>query len=375
MNKIIYLFLLAIIYAVPSIAQQTFTLRGMIGGLQDEYIYLYKDNGETMEFVDSVKTQNGEFKMVSFCKQAFVAQLKIAGRKAGKIFISPGEMHLYVHKKDMNYKFLIGKLKGSPAQDRYEDFQLKLAENNKQKLKVAENLEIPEVQSDPIKKDHFMKEYARLNKFKDKYYYKYASSPVIPYLIYQEFFAAKRDLDYLKKQLLTLKQANPNGMYVNNLQKRVDIIETLNNKGHFPEVSAKTLNGKDYSLIQHRGKPILIYLWRAWTPDKNQKFYDEIKGLTDTFPSLEVVSIIRNSSFNMIRIPGTTKGKRWKPEPRPELNCVEIESLNKSVEVVRYLDRGFHAFLLDKDGKILYHQKEINPEMLKSKVSNYLSKM
>ncbi|NOU60470.1 DUF4369 domain-containing protein [Marinifilum caeruleilacunae] len=374
MNKVIWTLFLSILFAIPSNAQKSFTLKGMIGGLQEEYIYLYKLNGETQEFIDSVKTKNGEFKFEAACDQAFAAQISVAGRKSGKIFISPTTMNLFVHKKDMNYKFLIGKLKGSPAQDRYEDYQAKLAENNKQKLKVAENLEIPEVQSDPVKKDQFMKEYRRLNKFKDDYYYKYASSPVIPYLIYQEYFAAKRNLDYVRKQLEILKLANPNGMYVNNLQKRVEVIETLQNKGQFPEIDAPTLTGEKYTLSKQRGKPILLYFWRAWRQDQNQKFYDEIKNVTSSFPSLEVVSIIRNSSYNKMRIPGTKKLIAWHPEARHELNCIEIESLDKSVDVVRYMDRGFHAYLLDKNGKILYYQDEMNLEMLKSQVSTYLSK-
>ncbi|WP_321517075.1 DUF4369 domain-containing protein [Marinifilum fragile] len=376
MNKVICLFLLSITLTIPIHAQQkSFTLQGMIGGLQEEYIYLYKHDGETKELIDSVKTKNGEFKFESPCEQAFVAEFKVAGRKAGKAFLSPTKMNLFVHKNDMNHKFLIGKLKGSPAQDRYEDFQSKLAENNKQKLKIAENLEIPEIQSDSIKKNQFMKEYARLNQFKDEYYYKYASSPVIAYLIYQEYFAAKRSLEYVKEQLKTLKLANPNGMYVNNLQRRVDIIETLQNKGQFPEIKAKTLEGKEYQLSQHKGKPVLLYIWRAWKPEQNQKYYDGIKAITNTFPSLEVASLIRNSSYNMIRIPGTYKGKTWHPDPQPELNCIEIESLDQSVEIVRFLDRGFHAFLLDKDGKIIYHQDELNTEVLKSQISKHLSNL
>lgn len=374
MKKVFCFFVLTCICFVSSKSQsKKFTLKGMIGGLQNEYIYLYQDNGESIELIDSVQTQNGEFKFESECNQAFAAQLRISGRKAGKLFLSPGEMNLFVHKKEMNYNFLIGKLKGSPAQDRYEDFQSKLEENNKQKLKIAQNLEIPEVKSDSAKKTHFRKEYSRLNEFRDEYYYKYASSPVIAYLIYQEYYAAKRDLDNIKSQLTFLKQANPNDLYVSNLQKRVDIIETIQNKGMFPEIDAVTLSGKRFKLSEQIGKPILIYLWRAWTPEQNQKYYDEIKSLTSTFPSLDVLSIIRNSSFITIRIPGSNLPKKWNPEPQPELNCIEIESLDQSIEVVRYLDRGFHAFLLDKNGKILYHQTESNAKMLISQLTQYLS--
>ncbi|RKE03679.1 DUF4369 domain-containing protein [Marinifilum flexuosum] len=375
MTKIFWLFLFALISITPVNAQKTFSLQGMIGGLQEEYIYLYKYDGETKEFIDSVKTKNGEFKFEAPCKQAFIAEFKIAGRRAGRVFLSPSQMSLFVHKKDMNHKFLIGKLKGSPAQNRYEDFQAKLAENNKQKLKIAENLEIPEIQSDSVKKNQFMKEYARLNKFKDEYFYKYASSPVVAYLIYEEYFAAKRSLEYVKEQLKTLKLANPNGLYVNNLQKRVNIIETLKNKGQFPEIKSKTLDGKEYQLSQHKGKPILLYIWRCWFPDRAQQYYDGVKDITSSFPSLEVVNIIRYSSYARVRIPGTTETKAWHPEPRPELNCIEIGSLNQNIEVVRYLDRGFNAFLLDKDGKIIYHQNSLNIELLKSQVSSHLSKL
>ncbi|MCY1632922.1 DUF4369 domain-containing protein [Marinifilum sp. D737] len=375
MTKVFWLFLFALISIIPASAQKSFTLQGMIGGLQEEYIYLYKYDGETKELIDSVKTTNGEFKFESPCEQAFIAEFKLAGRRAGKVFLSPTKMSLFVHKKDMNHKFLIGKLKGSPAQDRYEDFQAKLAENNKQKLKIAENLEIPEIQSDSVKKNQFMKEYARLNKFKDEYFYKYASSPVVAYLIYEEYFAAKRSLEYVKEQLKTLKLANPNGLYVNNLQKRVNIIETLQNKGQFPEIKSKTLDGKEYQLSQHKGKPILLYIWRCWFPDRAQEYYDGIKDITSSFPSLEVVNIIRYSSYARVRIPGTTDTRAWHPEPRPELNCIEIGSLNQNIEVVRYLDRGFNAFLLDKDGKIIYHQNNKNIELLKSQVSSHLSNL
>lgn len=375
MNKVFWLFLFALISIIPANAQKSFSLQGMIGGLQEEYIYLYKYDGETKELIDSVKTKNGEFKFESPCEQAFIAEFKVAGRKAGKVFLSPTKMSLFVHKKDMNHKFLIGKLKGSPAQDRYEDFQAKLAENNKQKLKIAENLEIPEIQSDSVKKNQFMKEYARLNQFRDEYYYKYASSPVVAYLIYQEYFASKRSLEYVKEQLKTLKLANPNGLYVNNLQKRVNIIETLQNKGQFPEIKSKTLDGKEYQLSQHKGKPILLYIWRCWFPNRAQEYYDGIKDITSSFPSLEVINIIRYSSYARVRIPGTTDTRAWHPEPRPELNCIEIGSLNQNIEVVRYLDRGFNAFLLDKDGKIIYHQNDKNIELLKSQVSSHLSNL
>lgn len=76
----------------------------------------------------------------------------------------------------------------------------------------------------------------------------------------------------------------------------------------------------------------------------------------------------------MIRIPGTEMGELWKPTVRPELNCIEIESLDNSVEIIRYLDRQFHAYLLDKDGKIIYHQNKFDTSLLISELSKLISK-
>nr|WP_320118255.1 DUF4369 domain-containing protein [uncultured Marinifilum sp.] len=374
MKKILFLLFISFHTIFLSLAQEKeFVLQGMIGGLQEKNIYLYKDNGENLELIDSVQTKNGEFKFSGKCTQAFAAELRISQGKRGKIFISPTIMNLFVHKDKMKHGFLIGKLKGSPAQDRYEDYQLKLNKNNKEKLKIADNLEIAEVQSDSVQKANFMAEYGRLNHFKDDYYYKYASSPVIPYLIYQDYFAAKRDLQYIKKQLKTLKLANPNGMYVKNLAKRVEIISRLKNKGQFPNIQEETLTGKQFNLNQLKGKYVLLYIWRAWFPEQNEKYYQAIQELTTKYPKLSVVSIIRNSSYNMIRIPGTNKGKHWSPQAKAELNCIEIESLDKSVELVRYLGRSLQIFLLDKNGKILFNQTELNSDKLYSQLSKYLS--
>ncbi|MGQ1908662.1 DUF4369 domain-containing protein [Marinifilum sp. RC60d5] len=373
MKKILFLLFISFHTIFLSLAQEKeFVLQGMIGGLQEKTIYLYKDSGENLELIDSIQTNNGEFKFTGKCSQAFAAELRISRGRRGKIFISPSRMNLFVHKDKMKHGFLIGKLKGSPAQDRYEDFQLQLGKNNKEKLKIADNLEIPEVQSDSVQKAHFMAEYGRLNHFKDDYYYKYASSPVIPYLIYQEYFAAKKNLQYIKKQLKTLTLANPNGMYVKNLKKRVAIIDRLKNHGQFPDIKEKTLTGKQFDLNQLKGEYVLLYIWRAWFPEQNEKYYQSIQELTTKYPQLNVVSIIRNSSYNMIRIPGTNKGEHWSPEARTELNCIEIESLDKSVEFVKYLDRNLQIFLLDKHGKILFNQTKLNSEKLHSQLSKYL---
>lgn len=374
MKRLILSIIVSLITVYTTKAQdKEFVLQGMIGGLQDQTIYLYKNNGEKSVLIDSVKIKNGDFKFSGKCKQAFAAELRITKWKKCKLFLSPTNMNIIIHAKDFKHKFAIGKLKGSPAQDRYEDFQIKLKENNKQKLKIADNLEIPEVYNDSIKKAKFMAEYKRLNQFKNKYYYKYASSPVIPYLIYQDYFRAKKGIEYVKEQLKTLKQANPNGLYVNNLEKRVNTIETLNGNGQFPYFKAKTLNGDLYDLAKQKGKPILLYIWRTWTQEQNKEFYTNIQEITSTHPTLEVVSIMRNSSFNMVQIKGSAIGKNWRPESKPELNCIEIESLDHSVDFIRYLDRSFKAFLLDSEGNIIYKQNKFDPEILKTELSKHLS--
>lgn len=377
MKKNLCLLLILFISTLTSFAQEKeFILEGMIGGINEEMLFLYKNTGENFELIDSVKTQNGEFTFTGQTIQPFAAELRLLKSKRARFFISPAKMDLYVHVDDIKFGFLTGKLTGSTAQDRYEDFQQKLAENNQQKLKIANDLEIPEVSSDEIKKEALLNEYKRLNSFKQDYFYKYASSPVIAYLIYQDYFASQCNVNDLKEYLKTLQIANPNGMYVANLKKRVSLLDALNGNGLFPEINEKTLQGDNFSLKHERGKYVLLYIWRAWTPENNQIHYQALKEIRDSVKTRDfiLVNLVRNSSFNMIRIPGTEMGELWKPTVRPELNCIEIESLDNSVEIIRYLDRQFHAYLLDKDGKIIYHQNKFDTSLLISELSKLISK-
>jgi len=161
---------------------------------------------------------------------------------------------------------------------------------------------------------------------------------------------------------------------VKNLNKRVKIIDGLYEKGEFPNITCNTITGEKFNL--EKGKYVLFYIWRAWTPDQNEKHYQALNELQTTCNKKDVklVSLIRNSSYNMIRIPGTNKGELWKPKADSSHNYVEIESLDKSVELVRYLDRKFHAFLLDEEGKIIYQQNTFNTKVLLSELAKYVSK-
>ena len=86
------------------------TFSGMIGGLQNEKIALIKDNGESRELLDSIQLKNGEFKWEGKIEQAFAVDLVLPKRRTAQFFLSPGKNNLFVHVKDCQYGFLIGKL-------------------------------------------------------------------------------------------------------------------------------------------------------------------------------------------------------------------------------------------------------------------------
>lgn len=376
MKKILIVLLFISVNISTSFTQEKeFVLNGMIGGIQDESIFLYQDTGEGMVLIDSTQTKNGEFQFSGKTTGAFAAQLRLSDKSRAKFFISPSKMNLLVHKDKFKYRFLIKKLTGSDAQDRYEDFQIQLQNVNKKKLKIASDLEIPEVTNDPIKKKSLLDEYKKLSQFQKEYYLKYASSPVIPYLIYKDYFGGKCHLDDIKEYLTTLNQANPNGIYVKNLNKRVQTIDSIYEKNLFPNIIAKTINGKVFNLDESEKSFKLIYIWRAWLPERNEKQYQSLTEIHSKInkSNISLVSIIRNSSFNRIRIKGTNKGELWRPKIDPNNTYIEIESLDKSVGMIKYLDRKFHAFLVNQDGEILYHQDFIDTNLLISEVNKHVS--
>ncbi len=374
-----YLTLLLLFSLLPSVNAQekSFSLKGMIGGLQNEKLFLYQETGEETILLDSTITNNGEFKFTGKTDHAFVAQLRFDKYKRAKLFLSPSSMNLLVHKDKFKYKMLVGKLTGSKAQDRYEEYLQKLEVNNQKKLKIVDALELPEVLADSIKKKTLLDNYKKLNKFKQEYFYKYASSPVIPYLIYHEYFAGKIDLEGLKDHLKILKMANPHGIYVENISKRIAILDGISERGEVPNITGKTLKGENFNLKKSKRNLHLFYIWRAWTPDKNEKHFTALEKLQSNFENknIDLVSIIRNSSFNMVRIPGTNKGKLWHPTLKDTRKYIQIESIDKSVDFVKYLDRTINVFLVDRNGHILYHQDTFDTNLLLSEITKQFSKL
>lgn len=373
------LFLVFIFISISSFKansqEKDFVLSGMIGGIQNETLFLYQETGENVVLLDSVMTKNGEFQFSGKMEHPFVAQIGLTKNRRAKIFLSPSKMNLLVHKDELKYNFLINKLTGSEAQNRYEDYESKLQKNHQEKLKVANDLELPEVYSDSIKKKNLLAKYKRLNKFKNDYFHNYASSPVVPYLIFQEYFGGKCSLNDVKEYLKTLNIANPNGIYVKNLNKRIEKIEQIFTRNEFPAFSATTLKGKEYNFTEQEAEFCLFYIWRAWTPDKNKSHYQALEQLQTSCEEkgIELVSLIRNSSYNMIPIEGNKKWKQWRPVPDASHKYIEIESIDKSVELLRYIDRKFHAFLVNKKGEILYHQTTFDTNLLISESNKFVS--
>ncbi|MBN2595987.1 DUF4369 domain-containing protein [Labilibaculum sp.] len=372
---VIFIFISGIVF--KSYSQNTkFILEGMIGGIQNETLFLYQETGENVILLDSVITKNGEFQFTGKTDHAFAAQLGLSKNRRAKIFISPSKMNLLVHKDEFKHNFLIKKLTGSEAQNRYEDFQNKLQKNNQQKLKIANDLELPEVNSDSIKKKMLLAEYKRLNKFKKEYFHNYASSPVVSYLIFQEYFGAKCSLDDVKIYLKTLNIANPNGIYVQNLNKRVETIEQIFTRNEFPDLSSITLKGQEYNFTDRKAQYYLFYIWRAWTTDKNEPYYQALDQLQISCKEngIELVSLIRNSSYNLLPVQGTKEWKQWRPVIDSSHEYIEIESIDNSVDLIKYLDRQFHAFLVNQEGKILYHQNTFDNDLLISQFAKFVSK-
>jgi len=371
---VVFLFISISIFGAHS-QEKEFVLTGMIGGIQSETLFLYQETGENVILIDSVMTKNGEFRFSGKMEHPFAAQIGLTKNRRAKIFLSPSKMNLLVHKTDLKNEFLTKKLTGSQVQNRYEDFQYKLHKNHQAKLRIANDLELPEVNSDSIKRKALLAEYKRLNKFKKEYFHNYASSPVVSYLIFQEYFGGKCNLEDVKKYLKTLEIANPNGIYVKNLNKRVERIEQIFTKNELPVINSLTLKGKEYNSKNRKNQFHLFYIWRAWTPDKNKVHYLALNQLqtTCTKNGIELVSLIRNSSYNMIPVGGIKKWKQWRPKVDPSHEYIEIESMDKSIELLRYMDRKFHAFLVNKDGKIVYHQNTFNTNLLITELTKFVS--
>lgn len=373
MKRGVLLLIFIVAFLLDASAQQ-FTLSGTISGITNQLIFLYKDTGDRLVKMDSTIIDNGKFRFKGNCKQPFVAQLRVAKNKRCRFFISPTNMQLNIDANKIAYGFLLKQLVGSPAHDRFVAYQKQIQENRKKQRKVQRDLQLPEVKNNPDNKELFTERLNKLKRFKDDYYYRYAVSPVISYLIYQEYFVKKRDIDFLEKKLEFLNMANPNGMYVKNMRKRVKILKLLKNKGVFPDINSRTLGGDYFRLKQLRGKPVLVYIWRAWNEKNNKKYYDAIFAIHKKYPNLNIVNVIRNSSFNVELVDNTKQLKRRELSPTGLPNCIDIESVDKKLELTQYIDKHVNAFLLNKEGKILFHKNKFTTAELLAAIAEYQKK-
>jgi uncharacterized protein DUF4369 len=108
MKKYLTLLLLVSVLSTVNAQEKEFSLKGMIGGLQNEKLFLYQETGEEVILLDSTMTSNGEFSFTGKADHAFVAQLRFAKYKRAKLFLSPSQMNLLVHKDKFERKILIG---------------------------------------------------------------------------------------------------------------------------------------------------------------------------------------------------------------------------------------------------------------------------
>lgn len=368
---------LFVILNTISVYSQTkqFILTGTIEGIQDQSLFLYQETGEDVILIDSTITENGSFRFSGKSNQAFVAQLALNKNQRAKIFISPSEMNLRAHKNDFTSDFLLKKLSGSKAQDRYENFQELLEKNNQEKQKLSQDLKLPEVIADANTQKILQAKYQKKELFKKEYFHNYASSPVVAYLIFQDYYSGDCKEQELKTYLQTLKQANPNGLYVQNLSKRVETIDKIFTQKEFPRFSATSIKGEFFDSNKRIAPYQLYYIWRAWTPDKNEAHYQTLDKLQAFCHenNIELVSVIRNSSFNKIPIEGKQKWKMWHPNISSEHRYVEIESVDNSVQLIQYLDRRLHVILVNRKGEILSHENTANANQLLADLTKHFS--
>jgi hypothetical protein len=377
MKKLLIAFLFISMNTIGAHSQtHQFILKGSIEGIQDQSLFLYQETGENLVLLDSTSTKNGSFHFIGECKQAFVAQLALSNKQRIKFFISPSEMVLTSRKNDFNSDFLSKKLSGSEAQDRYENFQELLAKNDHEKLKLSHDLKLPEVIADANTQKLLQAKYQKKLLFKKEYFHNYASSPVVSYLIFQDYFEGNCNLKEAKEYLKTLKMANPNGLYVQNLTKRIENIDKIFTQKEFPEINATSIKNESFNSTQRKAAYQVYYIWRAWTPNKNEIHYQRLNQLQDFCQKnkIELVSIIRNSSFNKIPVEGSKEWKMWRPEINPEHQYIEIESLDNSLELIRYLDRQVHVMLVNREGKILSHENTSDVKLLLSSLTQHISK-
>ena len=367
MKKIVSGLLMGILCVACAKQETTYTIQGEWKDGDGNVIYLKKDLGNKQyEILDSAVVVNGVFKMQKPLGDVDECILQINGVSNIIILDSvPIQVKCETVKKTVRGKeteSVKTEISGSIEQDIFKT--VLLAQGNEMMIMLGLSFMGKEEKEKSEMVDSLAQKYigmkAKTEKTIDSLVTNYPDCHATA-LIINNFVIKNRDLEVIEKMYESLTPRIKNAYLGRKLKASIDNIKKASVGNIAPDFTLQIPDGKSVSLIDYRGKYVLLDFWASWCGPCLREV-PNVKKVYDKF---------HDKGFEILSVSLDDKKDNWVDAiKKNDLNWVHVSSLQGwSCPVAKlYNVSGVPAMLLiDKEGKII--ATKLRGELLMEKVA------
>ncbi|MFS4467857.1 redoxin domain-containing protein [Maribacter sp. 2210JD10-5] len=385
LRKLTYPILVALLLQMVSgcndhkVEPDHFRIAGKLEGMNSGVISLVEYSGEGEELIlDATTVKQNEFVLHGSLKSPKPAYLVYDDTYELPLFLEEGETVVTLHTGETQEQFLedkylplVPEFQNSEINTVYQAYrkQMDSVENLKrfeplnkllnglmESLEENDTLFVAELEEDVITISDEKDEITSL--IRKQFAMRHNSSPIAPYIMLYEGNGLS-EIDYtleeLEQLLANFDKSLSNNPYYKEFETRINTLKRLGNGKPAPEFTLRTPEGMSVSLVDFKGKYLLLDFWAAWCGP-----------CTDNFPKIRSLEKhYEAQGFEVLGISDDPDVDIWK-------NAIEKYDLTWSQVIVNTdAEPGTSVselynieylpmyFLLDIDGKIIMKDYDI----------------
>jgi len=260
MRNLVWLAIFTILLGACSSNEPRYTIDGNIEGLPDGLVKLSSIVDGDLNVVDSVQSANGVFQFTGNINFPELYIISFQDQRE--------RIQLFVEQGDITVSGTVAKsiVEGSGTQLQFIEFNAKLEEYNMQRKEIYQEYKSAQEAGDKATMQAIEEQFNEIEEEEKEYILNFArsnsTSVVSPYITlrYNYYF----EIDDLEAVATGLDASIGESKYVVNLNKRINKLKSVREGELAPVFTQNDTLGNPVSLVDLRGKYLLIDFWASW---------------------------------------------------------------------------------------------------------------